>query len=148
MLLPHLALFLSHLIFQICQDKVIRAFEQKQDVMQKMLEEGNSRARKSAEVELPPVKKQPEQKEQPKEQIQEVKEAPIEKKSHKVFPDSALFKDWGENLSEDDQKEAQGLFQSYGYNVFLSDRLPLDRALPDTRDPRYKQLSVSHFLDL
>ncbi|XP_053175932.1 probable polypeptide N-acetylgalactosaminyltransferase 8 [Scomber japonicus] len=55
---------------------------------------------------------------------------------HKVFPDSALFKKWGDNLSEDDQKEAQALFEKYGYNVFLSDRLPLDRALPETRDSR------------
>uniref|UniRef100_A0A668TGP3 Polypeptide N-acetylgalactosaminyltransferase n=1 Tax=Oreochromis aureus TaxID=47969 RepID=A0A668TGP3_OREAU len=43
---------------------------------------------------------------------------------------------WGANLSEDDQREAQSLYEKYGYNVFLSDRLPLDRPLPDTRDPR------------
>uniref|UniRef100_A0A3Q4HPC9 Polypeptide N-acetylgalactosaminyltransferase n=1 Tax=Neolamprologus brichardi TaxID=32507 RepID=A0A3Q4HPC9_NEOBR len=36
----------------------------------------------------------------------------------------------------DDQREAQSLYEKYGYNVFLSDRLPLDRPLPDTRDPR------------
>ncbi|XP_044212962.1 probable polypeptide N-acetylgalactosaminyltransferase 8 [Thunnus albacares] len=105
----------------------LRAFEKKQDAMQKMLEEGK--------VELPPVKKQPEQEEQPREQIQD-KETPAQKKSHKLFPDSALFREWGENLSEDDQREAQALFENYGYNVFLSDRLPLDRTLPDTRDPR------------
>ncbi|XP_022605726.1 probable polypeptide N-acetylgalactosaminyltransferase 8 [Seriola dumerili] len=114
---------------------VLRAFEQKQDVMQKMLEE--DRQRKGAEVQQqPPAQKQPEQKEQPEAKIQEQKEPPKPKKSGKLYPDSALFKGWGENLSEDDQREAQGLFEKYGYNVFLSDRLPLDRALPDTRDPR------------
>uniref|UniRef100_A0A3B5A7D1 Polypeptide N-acetylgalactosaminyltransferase n=1 Tax=Stegastes partitus TaxID=144197 RepID=A0A3B5A7D1_9TELE len=33
-------------------------------------------------------------------------------------------------------REAQGLFEIYGYNVFLSNRLPLDRKIPDTRDGR------------
>ncbi|XP_013766746.1 probable polypeptide N-acetylgalactosaminyltransferase 8 [Pundamilia nyererei] len=56
--------------------------------------------------------------------------------SEKLFPNSALFKTWGANLSEDDQREAQSLYEKYGYNVYLSDRLPLDRPLPDTRDPR------------
>lgn len=59
------------------------------------------------------------------------------KKSEKLFPNSALFKTWGEDLSEGDQREAQSLYEKYGYNVYLSDRLPLDRPLPDTRDPRY-----------
>ncbi|KAL0968524.1 hypothetical protein UPYG_G00267980 [Umbra pygmaea] len=59
-----------------------------------------------------------------------------EKKTSKLFPRSPLFQNWGENLSEDDQKEAQTLFLKYGYNVFLSDRLPLNRQLPDTRDPK------------
>lgn len=89
-----------------------------------------------------PVKKQPEQ----KAKIQDQKEAPEEKKSNKLFPKSALFKEWGENLSEEDQREAQALFQGYGYNVFLSDRLPLDRALPDTREPRYS--FHDHFLSV
>ncbi|KAM3870085.1 putative polypeptide N-acetylgalactosaminyltransferase 8 [Diretmus argenteus] len=61
---------------------------------------------------------------------------PPQREKKKLFPDSNLFAHWGENLSDDDQKEAQALFQQYGYNVFLSDRLPLDRVLPDTRDPR------------
>uniref|UniRef100_A0A7N8YCB8 Glycosyltransferase 2-like domain-containing protein n=1 Tax=Mastacembelus armatus TaxID=205130 RepID=A0A7N8YCB8_9TELE len=79
-----------------------------------------------------PVQKQPEQKEQPKANIQEKNEAP----QKKLRPNSALFKHWGHNLSEDDQREAEALFENFGYNVFLSDRLPLDRPLPDTRDPR------------
>ncbi|GAA6233837.1 probable polypeptide N-acetylgalactosaminyltransferase 8 [Lates japonicus] len=116
---------------------VIRALGQKHDSMQKMLEEDRERHKKAAEVQQqPPVQQQPEQKEQPAPKIQEQKEAPKAKKSNKLYPNSALFKEWGENLSEDDQREAQALFEKYGYNVFLSDRLPLDRVLPDTRDPR------------
>ncbi|KAM4615665.1 putative polypeptide N-acetylgalactosaminyltransferase 8 [Polymixia lowei] len=54
----------------------------------------------------------------------------------KLYPNSALFKKWGDELSEEEQTEAESLFQRYGYNVFLSDRLPLNREIPDTRDPR------------
>ncbi|KAF4094282.1 hypothetical protein AMELA_G00011730 [Ameiurus melas] len=65
-----------------------------------------------------------------------------EKKSagdHKslLFPESHLFKTWGGNLSHDEQREAQEDFIKYGYNVYLSDRLPINRPLPDTRDPRH-----------
>lgn len=101
--------------------------------MHKFLIEDRDRQIKTAEDEQTQVKKQHEDK------IQDQKEAPKEKKSTKVFPKSALFTEWGENLSAADQTEAQVLFLKYGYNVFLSDRLPLDRALPDTRDPRYSQ---------
>ncbi|XP_034734418.1 probable polypeptide N-acetylgalactosaminyltransferase 8 isoform X3 [Etheostoma cragini] len=115
---------------------IVRVFEKKQDDMQKMLEEDRLRRRKAAEVEQLTVKTQPKQQEKPEAKIPDQKETHQEIKSNKVFPDSALFKTWGENLSEDDQREAQALFDKYGYNVFLSDRLPLDRALPDTRDKR------------
>ncbi|XP_019959146.2 probable polypeptide N-acetylgalactosaminyltransferase 8 [Paralichthys olivaceus] len=110
---------------------MLQAFGQKQDAMQKMLEDDRDGPRKAGEVKQQPQdQEQSEQKEQPEAKIQKAV------KSNKLFPDSVLFKQWGENLSEDDQREAQGLFQKYGYNVFLSDRLPLDRVLPDTRDPR------------
>ncbi|TFK00992.1 lipase member M-like [Platysternon megacephalum] len=56
----------------------------------------------------------------------------------KLFPDSHLFKRWGADLTEDQQTTAQDLFIKYGYNVYLSDRLPLDRPIPDTRYPRDK----------
>ncbi|XP_054475925.1 probable polypeptide N-acetylgalactosaminyltransferase 8 [Anoplopoma fimbria] len=104
---------------------VLKAFEKKQDTVQKMLEEDRGRQRKAAGVE-----------EQPEAKVQDQQKAPEKTKSNKLFPDSALFKEWGGNLSEDEQREAEGLYLKYGYNVFLSDRLPLDRALPDTRDKR------------
>uniref|UniRef100_A0A8C2HTG3 Polypeptide N-acetylgalactosaminyltransferase n=1 Tax=Cyprinus carpio TaxID=7962 RepID=A0A8C2HTG3_CYPCA len=58
------------------------------------------------------------------------------KPAKKLFPNSYLFKEWTVELSEDDQRKAEELFQKYGYNAFLSDQLPLDRELPDTRDHR------------
>ncbi|XP_071752954.2 putative polypeptide N-acetylgalactosaminyltransferase 8 [Centroberyx gerrardi] len=57
----------------------------------------------------------------------------------KLYPNSALFANWGDGLSEEEQREAEALFQRYGYNVFLSNRLPLDRKIPDTRDKRCLQ---------
>lgn len=108
-----------------------------------MLEEDRSKQKKAAEDQ-----KEKEQKMQAEEKIKAQQEIPKEKPPPgKIFPKSPLFKDWGENLPEDDQREAQSLFEKYGYNVFLSDRLPLDRALPDTRDPRYNwsfQFSQPH----
>uniref|UniRef100_A0A668A630 Polypeptide N-acetylgalactosaminyltransferase n=1 Tax=Myripristis murdjan TaxID=586833 RepID=A0A668A630_9TELE len=57
----------------------------------------------------------------------------------KLYPQSPLFARWGGNLSEVEQTQAETLFQKYGYNVFLSDRLPLNREIPDTRDKRCLQ---------
>ncbi|XP_074533234.1 putative polypeptide N-acetylgalactosaminyltransferase 8 [Halichoeres trimaculatus] len=54
----------------------------------------------------------------------------------KLYPDSILFARWGDGLSEEEQKVAENMFQLYGYNVFLSNQLPLDRPLPETRDKR------------
>ena len=54
----------------------------------------------------------------------------------KLYPNSYLFTKWGDDLSEEEQKEAERLFQRYGYNAFLSDRLPLNREIPDTRPAR------------
>ncbi|XP_051237520.1 probable polypeptide N-acetylgalactosaminyltransferase 8 [Dicentrarchus labrax] len=54
----------------------------------------------------------------------------------KLYPNSYLFAKWGDDLPQKEQKKAEALFQIYGYNVFLSNQLPLDRELPDTRDNR------------
>ncbi|XP_073668576.1 probable polypeptide N-acetylgalactosaminyltransferase 8 [Paramisgurnus dabryanus] len=54
----------------------------------------------------------------------------------KLFPNSHLFQQWTVELSEEDQRKAEDLFQKYGYNAFLSDQIPLDRELPETRDYR------------
>ncbi|KAI7812077.1 putative polypeptide N-acetylgalactosaminyltransferase 8, partial [Triplophysa rosa] len=54
----------------------------------------------------------------------------------KLYPDSPLFRLWGDGLSEEEQREAEKLFKEYGYNVFLSNRLPINRSIPDTRHQR------------
>ncbi|XP_020569993.1 probable polypeptide N-acetylgalactosaminyltransferase 8 [Oryzias latipes] len=60
-----------------------------------------------------------------------------EKKAvRKLYPNSPLFRKWGDHLSEEEQKEAESLFKNYGYNAYLSDRLPLNREMPDTRPSR------------
>uniref|UniRef100_A0A674JEQ7 Polypeptide N-acetylgalactosaminyltransferase n=1 Tax=Terrapene triunguis TaxID=2587831 RepID=A0A674JEQ7_9SAUR len=64
----------------------------------------------------------------------------------KLFPDSHLFKRWGADLTEEQQTTAQDLFTKYGYNVYLSDRLPLDRPIPDTRYPSCKEKKYPHDL--
>uniref|UniRef100_A0A8C6SZ23 Glycosyltransferase 2-like domain-containing protein n=1 Tax=Neogobius melanostomus TaxID=47308 RepID=A0A8C6SZ23_9GOBI len=98
--------------------------------MHKMLEEDQALLKNALVNNQPP----PAERQQEKPKVEEQKEPEKPKKSSKLFPQSPLFKEWGTNLSEEEQKEAQTLFQLYGYNVFLSDRLPLDRALPDTRE--------------
>jgi len=100
--------------------------------MQIILEEDRERQKKVAAVLQQAIQGRPVPKEHPDAKIQTQKE-----KSSKLFPKSYLFKKWGENLSEEDQREAQSLYEKYGYNVFLSDRLPVDRALPETRPPGY-----------
>uniref|UniRef100_A0A8C6ZB24 Polypeptide N-acetylgalactosaminyltransferase n=1 Tax=Nothoprocta perdicaria TaxID=30464 RepID=A0A8C6ZB24_NOTPE len=69
--------------------------------------------------------------------VQQAGNAKEEKKSvHRLlYPDSFLFKRWGTDLREEEQTVAQNLFLKYGYNVYLSDRLPLDRIIKDTRSP-------------
>ncbi|XP_036311609.1 probable polypeptide N-acetylgalactosaminyltransferase 8 [Pipistrellus kuhlii] len=61
----------------------------------------------------------------------------------KLFPNSALFKQWGDDLSEAQQKRAENLFQKFGYNVYLSNLLPLNRSIPDTRHSRCLQKTYS-----
>ncbi|XP_055789982.1 probable polypeptide N-acetylgalactosaminyltransferase 8 isoform X1 [Salvelinus fontinalis] len=100
---------------------LFKNFEQKQDAIQKMLMDERGRF-KDQKVLAAPVKSQRRQDEQ------------------KLKPQqSPLFQGWGENLSDEDQEEAQALFEKYGYNVFLSDRLPLNRELPETRESKCLQ---------
>ncbi|XP_061922720.1 probable polypeptide N-acetylgalactosaminyltransferase 8 [Entelurus aequoreus] len=75
---------------------------------------------------------------EPKESSIQQKEVKVVKKvaGKKLFPNSALFKTWGDGMSEEEQKEAENLFGRFGYNAFLSDRLPLNREIPDTRPAR------------
>ena len=132
--------FLTPTFFSRLTDNLVKIFEQKQDSMQKLLEEDRDRHRKIEEKQVAVVEQPSEDKD---------KTGKIEKpakKGKKLFPDSALFKNWGgENLSEDEQKEAQALFEKYGYNVFLSDRIPLNRPLPETKDSRFPFL---HFFNV
>ncbi|XP_051546807.1 probable polypeptide N-acetylgalactosaminyltransferase 8 [Myxocyprinus asiaticus] len=58
------------------------------------------------------------------------------KPSEKLFPNSQLFSKWTVELSKEDQRKAEDLFQKYRYNAFLSDQIPLDSDLPETRDYR------------
>ncbi|XP_043943492.1 probable polypeptide N-acetylgalactosaminyltransferase 8 [Protopterus annectens] len=51
----------------------------------------------------------------------------------KRFPQSALFIKWGDNLTDAEQIKAQDLFEKYGYNAFLSNKMSLQRPIPDTR---------------
>uniref|UniRef100_A0A3P9HNW2 Polypeptide N-acetylgalactosaminyltransferase n=1 Tax=Oryzias latipes TaxID=8090 RepID=A0A3P9HNW2_ORYLA len=60
----------------------------------------------------------------------------ISENIQKLYPNSPLFRKWGGHLSEEEQKEAESLFKNYGYNAYLSDRLPLNREMPDTRPSR------------
>ncbi|XP_066553548.1 probable polypeptide N-acetylgalactosaminyltransferase 8 isoform X3 [Amia ocellicauda] len=75
---------------------------------------------------------------QEKKEIAEETEGKIQEKNvyKKLYPKSYLFQKWGDHLSEEEQTEAETLYRKYGYNVFLSDRLPLNRTLPETRNPR------------
>ncbi len=75
-----------------------------------------------------------EKKEPAPQKVAEVKDE--RKLVRKLYPNSALFSKWGDGLSEEEQKEAEELFLRYGYNAFLSDRLPLNREIPDTRPHR------------
>ncbi|CAB1322923.1 unnamed protein product, partial [Coregonus sp. 'balchen'] len=109
---------------------LFKNLEQKQDAIQKMLVDESERF-KDQKVVAAPANSQPEQREQDEQKPKPQQEAP---KTSQLFLNSPLFQGWGENLSEEDQEAAQALFEKYGYNVFLSDRLPLNRELPDTRE--------------
>ncbi|XP_036616574.1 probable polypeptide N-acetylgalactosaminyltransferase 8 [Trichosurus vulpecula] len=68
------------------------------------------------------------------------------KPQRKLFPNSLLFRRWGENLTESQQILAHDLFVQFGYNVYLSDRLPLNRSIEDIRSRRCLQKQYPHKL--
>uniref|UniRef100_A0A8C9RXU4 Polypeptide N-acetylgalactosaminyltransferase 18 n=1 Tax=Scleropages formosus TaxID=113540 RepID=A0A8C9RXU4_SCLFO len=57
------------------------------------------------------------------------------------FSDSSLFSRWGQDLSPESRRIALKKFQYYGYNGYLSDRLSLDRAIPDLRPDGCRNIS-------
>ncbi|KAI4537641.1 hypothetical protein MG293_012504 [Ovis ammon polii] len=72
-----------------------------------------------------------------------ISEAPAkpEEAEAEPFTDSSLFAHWGQELSPEGRRVALKQFQYYGYNAYLSDRLPLDRPLPDLRPSGCRNLS-------
>ncbi|KAL4622934.1 polypeptide N-acetylgalactosaminyltransferase 18-like [Arapaima gigas] len=55
--------------------------------------------------------------------------------------DSSLFARWGRGLGPEGRRAALMQFQYYGYNGYLSDRLALDRPIPDFRPDGCRNLS-------
>lgn len=115
---------------------ILKVFSERQDAMLRFLVAGRDRQSKAAEDGTAELHKPRGHHRGRKEKTRDLIQAPKDNKPQKLFPKSVLFQRWGEDLTEAEQTEAEALFQTYGYNVFLSDRLPLDRALPDTREPR------------
>ena len=59
--------------------------------------------------------------------------------THHTTPTHTLFRYWDKKLepqTDEEKEEEKRGFQNNGFNQFRSDRLPLDREVPDTRDPR------------
>ncbi|XP_037755745.2 polypeptide N-acetylgalactosaminyltransferase 18 isoform X1 [Chelonia mydas] len=75
-------------------------------------------------------------------------EAPpkLEENPAEAFTDSSLFAHWGQDLSPENRRIALKQFQYYGYNAYLSDRLPLDRPLPDLRPNGCRNLTFPNSL--
>ncbi|XP_062380824.1 polypeptide N-acetylgalactosaminyltransferase 18 isoform X2 [Sardina pilchardus] len=57
------------------------------------------------------------------------------------FSDSSLFSHWGRDLSPESRRVALKMFQAHGYNSYLSDRISLDRPIPDLRPDGCKNIS-------
>ncbi|XP_061077820.1 polypeptide N-acetylgalactosaminyltransferase 18-like isoform X2 [Conger conger] len=73
--------------------------------------------------------------------IQETPPKADENMAAESFSDSSLFSRWGQDLSPETRRVALKKFQYYGYNSYLSDRLALDRHIPDLRPDGCKNSS-------
>ncbi|XP_067902801.1 polypeptide N-acetylgalactosaminyltransferase 18 [Heterodontus francisci] len=73
--------------------------------------------------------------------LQEIPQKLEENMAADVFTDSSIFTHWGHELSSESRQDALKKFQYYGYNSYLSDRLPLDRLIPDLRPDGCRNIS-------
>uniref|UniRef100_A0A8C1NBC9 Polypeptide N-acetylgalactosaminyltransferase n=1 Tax=Cyprinus carpio TaxID=7962 RepID=A0A8C1NBC9_CYPCA len=67
---------------------------------------------------------------------QHIQESPLKGDDNQLdrsFSDSSLFNHWGQDLGPESRRAALKMFQYYGYNGYLSDRLSMDRPIPDYR---------------
>lgn len=60
------------------------------------------------------------------------------------FSDSSLFNHWGQDLGPESRRVALKMFQYYGYNGYLSDRLSMDRPIPDYRPEGWVSFTHCH----
>ncbi|XP_047666340.1 polypeptide N-acetylgalactosaminyltransferase 18 [Tachysurus fulvidraco] len=77
---------------------------------------------------------------------QHIQETPLKSDSNqedRSFSDSSLFSHWGQDLNSESRRVALKMFQYYGYNGYLSERLPMDRAIPDYRPEGCKNMSYA-----
>uniref|UniRef100_A0AAR2INQ3 Polypeptide N-acetylgalactosaminyltransferase n=1 Tax=Pygocentrus nattereri TaxID=42514 RepID=A0AAR2INQ3_PYGNA len=75
---------------------------------------------------------------------QHIQETPLkgdDNQADRSFADSSLFSHWGQELSPESRRVALKMFQYYGYNGYLSDRLSMDRSIPDYRPEGCKNIS-------
>ncbi|XP_046890950.1 polypeptide N-acetylgalactosaminyltransferase 18-like [Hypomesus transpacificus] len=76
---------------------------------------------------------------------QHIKERPlkdgVDPEAVESASDSALFSRWGRDLGPESRRLALEKFQYYGYNGYLSDRLSLDRPIPDLRPDACRNLT-------
>ncbi|XP_059391886.1 polypeptide N-acetylgalactosaminyltransferase 18-like isoform X2 [Carassius carassius] len=73
--------------------------------------------------------------------IQELPEKPLKEDTADQTLSDSLFAHWGHDLGPESRKVALKKFQYYGYNGYLSDRLSLDRAIPDLRPDGCRNIS-------